>query len=128
MLSLLGVQRNKPLQPSPALKQNTLPSAASCEAVWLRRLLEDLSKKQSSSSVIYCDNILAISIAKNPIHHGWMKHIDTRYHFIRDLFKDEQIFVLHSGTNDQLVDVFTKALNYQKFEFFSLQAWSQCFS
>ncbi|XP_039123455.1 secreted RxLR effector protein 161-like [Dioscorea cayenensis subsp. rotundata] len=75
-------------------------TAAICEALWLRRLLDDLGEKQVVSSVIHCDNRSALSIAKNPILHGQTKHIDTRFHFIRDLVKDEVILVKHCKTDD----------------------------
>ncbi|XP_039142894.1 secreted RxLR effector protein 161-like [Dioscorea cayenensis subsp. rotundata] len=68
-------------------------TAAVCEAVWLKRLLEDFGEKQSTPSVIVCDNRSAIAIAKNPILHGRTKHIDVRFHFIRDLIKDDAIEV-----------------------------------
>lgn len=47
-----------------------------------------------------------------------MKHIGTLYHFIRDLVKNEQIKLVNCGTNDQVTDVFTKALTHQKFDHF----------
>lgn len=93
-------------------------TSTACEAVWLIRLLEDLNEEQVGSTVINCDNKSAISIAKNPIHHGRTKHIDAHYHFIRDLVKNKQINIVHCGTDDQVAYAFTKALNHQKFEHF----------
>ncbi|XP_039141190.1 secreted RxLR effector protein 161-like [Dioscorea cayenensis subsp. rotundata] len=60
-------------------------TAAACEVVWLRRLLEDLNEKQEDSNVILCDNSSALSIARNPTHHGRTKHIDTRFHLFEIL-------------------------------------------
>lgn len=70
-------------------------TTAACEAVWLHRLLADINEKQGNPSVIFCDNRSALSIAKNLILHGRTKHIDTHFHFIWDLMKDEQIDVRH---------------------------------
>lgn len=68
--------------------------------------------------MIRYDNKSAILIARNPIHHGWTKHIDTHYHFLRDLVKNEQMNLVHCGTNEQVADVFTKVLTHMKFEHF----------
>ncbi|XP_039143969.1 uncharacterized mitochondrial protein AtMg00810-like [Dioscorea cayenensis subsp. rotundata] len=93
-------------------------TSAACEAIWLRGLLEDLNEAQGSPSIIRCDNKAAISIARNPVMHGRTKHIDTRYHFICELMKDGLIDITHCGTNEQVADVFTKALPNHKFEYF----------
>lgn len=74
--------------------------------------------KQNCPTDIFCDNKVAIQIAKNRVMHGRTKHIDTRYHFIRELIKDDQISIMQCGTNEQVADVFTKALPKHKFEFF----------
>lgn len=91
-------------------------TSAACEAVWLRRLLQDMNEKQACPTTLMCDNKSAISIARNPILHGRTKHIDTRYHFIRDLIKDGTINIIHCSTLDQVADVFTKGLPNCKFE------------
>lgn len=65
---------------------------------------------------IYCDNISAISISKNPIQHNRMKHIDIRHHFIRDLVESKQISLENINTKNQLGDIFTKALDTTSFE------------
>lgn len=89
-----------------------------CEAVWMRWLLEDLNEKEKDSSVIYCDNQSALSIAKNPIPHVRTKHIDTRFHFIHDLMRDEIIQVKYCSTETQLADIFTKIMPRVKFDSF----------
>lgn len=55
------------------------------QALWMRRLVEDMNERQSESTVIYCDNKSIIAIAKTPLLHGRNKHIYTRFHFIRGL-------------------------------------------
>lgn len=62
--------------------ENISATSVACQAIWIRRLLEDLKENQLEATVIYCDNKSAIAIAKNPALHGRTKHIDTRFHFI----------------------------------------------
>jgi hypothetical protein len=61
------------------------------------------------------DNNSAISLCKNPVFHDRSKHIDTRYHFIRENMEKGKINVEHIGTNDQLADLLTKPLGTTKF-------------
>ena len=65
---------------------------------------------------LFCDNLSAINISKNPIQHSKIKHIDIRHHFIRELV-EEKIFALeHVATELQLADIFTKASDVNQFE------------
>ena len=54
---------------------------ATCEAIWLKRLLKDLQEEVSDSTTIYCDNLNSIQLAKNPVFHARTKHIEVHYHF-----------------------------------------------
>jgi len=60
-------------------------TSTACQAVWLRRVLDGLKQKQQISTSIYCDNTSAIALSKNTVFHQKRKHIDTKYHFIREL-------------------------------------------
>lgn len=91
-------------------------TAADYEAVWLRKLLEDLNEKQNGPSIILCENRSAITIAKNPVSHDCTEHIDTCYHFIRNLIKYGLIEVKHCCIDLQNADVFTNALPNGKFK------------
>lgn len=93
-------------------------SAASCQAIWLRRLLFELGVAQQGPTILYCDNRSTISITKNPAMHGRTKHIDLRYHHIRELVADGQIQLNFCGTDEQVADVLTKSLPVYKFERF----------
>jgi hypothetical protein len=64
---------------------------------------------------LLCDNKSAIKIAYNPWEHSRIKHIDIRHHFLRDHVIKGDIVISHIGTNDQLVDIFTKPLNEKRF-------------
>ena len=58
-------------------------SKATSQAIWLRRIFEDIGEKQKKT-VLYCDNKSAIAIAKNPVSHERSKHIFIKYHSIRE--------------------------------------------
>lgn len=64
---------------------------------------------------IFCDNNSAIKLSKNPVLHGRCKHIDVRYHFLRDLTKDEVIDLIFCRSEDQVADIFTKPLKLAGF-------------
>jgi hypothetical protein len=61
------------------------------------------------------DNMSAIPLSKNPVHHDRSKHIDTKHHFIRECIEDGKVEVDHVGTAGQLADIFTKALGRVRF-------------
>ncbi|XP_057452007.1 secreted RxLR effector protein 161-like [Lotus japonicus] len=86
-----------------------------CQCIWLRRILVTLGFSQSGCSTIYCDNSSAIKLSKNPVFHGRSKHIDVRYHFLRDLVRDGKIELIHCGTEEQVSDIMTKPLKVEAF-------------
>ena len=90
-------------------------SKASQEALWLRRLLEELHHPQDSPTTIFCDNQSTIKLAKNPVYHARSKHIEVHHHFVRDLIESQEVELQFCGTEDQLADIFTKALSIVKF-------------
>ncbi|XP_074360286.1 secreted RxLR effector protein 161-like [Apium graveolens] len=59
-------------------------TAATCQAIWLRNLLSKITGENVGPVILYIDNKSAIDLAKNPVFHGRSKHIDIRYHFIRE--------------------------------------------
>ncbi|KAL0378718.1 UNVERIFIED_CONTAM: Retrovirus-related Pol polyprotein from transposon TNT 1-94 [Sesamum radiatum] len=87
------------------------------EAIWLRRFLKSLhiSVHINDDVVIYCDSIATIAYAKDPKYHGRTKHIDTRYHFIRDSVAQGEVVLRHIPTNDMIADPFTKPLRRDAF-------------
>nr|KYP52896.1 Retrovirus-related Pol polyprotein from transposon TNT 1-94 [Cajanus cajan] len=86
------------------------------QAIWLRRILEEMSEQQDGPTVIYCDNKSTIAMTKNPIHHQRTKHIAIKYHFIREAETTKQIQLEYCSTENQVADIFTKALPRAKFE------------
>eukprot|EP00253_Pinus_taeda_P025063 PITA_25063 len=74
--------------------------ATACQAVWLRRVLRDLSHEQENGTTIYCDNNSAIGLSKNSVFHKRTKHIDTKFHFIHELVNTGEIFLQHCRIED----------------------------
>ena len=89
-------------------------SKATSQAIWLRRIFEDIGEKQKKSIVLYCDNKSAIAIAKNPVNHERSKHISIKYHFILEAHEKGEIQLHYCQTGEQLADIFTKALPREK--------------
>lgn len=87
-----------------------------CQCVWLRRILEKLGVKEETSTVIMCDNNSTIQLSKNPVFHGKSKHIDVRFHFLRDLVNDGVIELRFCKSQDQIADIMTKPLKLEQFE------------
>ncbi|RVW18690.1 Retrovirus-related Pol polyprotein from transposon TNT 1-94 [Vitis vinifera] len=91
-------------------------ASSACQAVWLRRILKSLNQVQTSPTVIYCDNVSAIKLSKNPVMHGRSKHIDVRFHFLQNLIKDEVVELLQCSTHEQIADIMTKPLKLEAFQ------------
>jgi hypothetical protein len=68
--------------------------------------------------VIYCDNISNILLANNPVYHAKTKHIEVHYHFIREKVLAKEIDLIHVSTENQVADIFTKALGTDKLKKF----------
>ncbi|CAL5432597.1 unnamed protein product [Camellia sinensis] len=93
-------------------------AAAACasQAVWMKRILEKLSLEESKCTAILCDNSSTIKLSKNPVLHGRSKHIDVRFHFLRDLTRERAVELVYCGTQDQLADMMTKPLTLDAFQ------------
>ncbi|KAD3336127.1 hypothetical protein E3N88_31646 [Mikania micrantha] len=85
-------------------------TSAACQALWLRNLISDLINKEPQRVQLLVDNESAIALMKNPVFHGRSKHIDTKFHFIRECVEREQISVKHVSGEFQKADLLTKAL------------------
>ncbi|KAJ9561348.1 hypothetical protein OSB04_006508 [Centaurea solstitialis] len=84
------------------------------QVLWLRNQLQDYDI-QLSKIPIFCDNTSAIAIANNPVLHSKTKHIEVRYHFIRDHVMNGDIELHFVPTEYQLADLFTKPLDVTRF-------------
>ncbi|MCO5574767.1 hypothetical protein L7F22_028558 [Adiantum nelumboides] len=88
------------------------------EIAWLKMLLQDLEIQVQDLVVIYCDNISSIQLAQNLVFHARMKHIEVHYHFIRERILDGDIDLDYVSTEDQVANLFTKALGAEKLRCF----------
>ena len=70
-------------------------SLATQEAVWLRRLVEEMGNPDQEATVIYEDNQGAIAKAHNPVCHRHTKHIQIRYHYVREAVAEEIIKAIY---------------------------------
>jgi hypothetical protein len=98
-------------------------AAAGCasQVVWMRRVLNQLGHVQKKSTIVMCDNSSIIKLSNNPVMHGRSKHIDVRFHFLRELVNDGIIELLHCGTEEQTADIMTKPLKLESFHKFRSQ-------
>ena len=92
-------------------------AAGSCcsQLLWMKKVLTDYGISQDTM-VVYCDNSSAIDISKNPVQHSKTKHIEIRYHFIRDLVERKIVCLEYIPTERQNDDIFTKPLDRSKYE------------
>ena len=91
-------------------------AAGSCcaQLLWIRNQLMDYGLVLENIPIM-CDNTSAISIVANPVNHSTTKHIEIRYHFIREHAANGTISVNYVPTEKQLADIFTKPLNEATF-------------
>jgi hypothetical protein len=88
--------------------------SAGQEILFLRNLFKAFGYKIDEPSTLLIDNSSAISVAKNPEHHGRMKHLDLRFYWLRDEVEKKKIQVKHVDTNNMAADILTKALGRVK--------------
>lgn len=89
-------------------------TTAASQIVWLRKMLNDVQQKQEEGTELFCDNKSTIAMIKNPVFHGRTKHIDLRFHFIRELAAKGELIMKFCSTEVQLSDILTKALPTQR--------------
>jgi len=90
-------------------------ASCACKTLWLKGVLEKLGQNKANPTIIYCDSSSAIKLSKNPIMLDRSKHIDVRFHFLRELTKASFVELVHCGTKEQLVYVMTKPLKLDVF-------------
>lgn len=90
---------------------------ATKEAVWLQQLLSEIYTTKLPTP-LSCDNQSAIALVKNPAFHQRTKHIDVRLFYIREAQESGKVNIIYTNTEQQLADIFTKALAVPKFEGF----------
>ena len=87
------------------------------EAIWLRKLLASLFGDVLETTVIQCDNQSCVKLSENLVFHDKSKHIEMRYHYLRDTVQKGAICLQYVPT-EQIADIFTKPLTAVKFVYF----------
>jgi hypothetical protein len=108
-------QKQKVVALSSCEAEYVAASTAACQGVWLQRLLRDLVKKNYGTMTIFIDNKSAIQLCKNPVFHDRTKHIEVRFHYIRECVEAGKLDVDYISTNEQLGDIHTKPLGRTRF-------------
>ena len=84
--------------------------------MWLGYILGELNLVEEGTVKIYVDNKSVISLAKNPESHSRSKHINIKYHFLREQVNDKIVELVHGKTEEILADIFTKPLKPEVFQ------------
>nr|GFB42269.1 hypothetical protein [Tanacetum cinerariifolium] len=100
-------------------------SVCCAQVLWLRTQLTDYSIHFDKISV-YCNSKAAIAISCNPVQHSRTKHIDVRYHFIKEMVEKGIVELFFIGTKYQLVGLFTKALSEDRFKYLVRRLGMRC--
>jgi len=81
----------------------------------LRQLLQELHIPLKVATVVYCDNVSAVYMTANPVHHRCTKHIEIDIHFVRENVALGEVRVLHVPSQYQFADIMTKGSHVQLF-------------
>ncbi|GKD22575.1 hypothetical protein Tco_1224278 [Tanacetum coccineum] len=100
-------------------------SACCAQVLWLRTQLTDYDF-HFDKIPMYCDSKAAIAILCNLVQHSRTKHIDVRYHFIKEQIEKGIVELFFVGTEYQLVDLFTKALSENRFKYLVRRLGMRC--
>ena len=102
------------LQTSVALSTTEAEYVAAVEAgkeiAWMRNILDEFGYTATGGSTLKMDNQSAITVSKNPEHHGRMKHLDLRHYWLRDQVDFGVIAPEYIPTAEMIADIFTKSL------------------
>lgn len=89
---------------------------AACQVLWLESLLDELKVEFRKPVQLCVDNKSSINLAKNPISHGRSKHIETKFHFLRDQVNKGRIEMVYCHTDMQAADVLIKPVKSDRFK------------
>jgi hypothetical protein len=88
------------------------------EAVWLCKLLTNLFDHEMDPTTIHCDNQSCVKLSENLVFHDRSKHIEIKYHYIRDMVQRNTVHVQYLPTHEQIANIFTKPLAKIMFKYF----------
>ncbi|XP_069149993.1 secreted RxLR effector protein 161-like [Solanum lycopersicum] len=110
-----GTKKQNSVALSTAKAEYVAAAVCCSQLLWIRQHLEDFGIHIKTIPLM-CDNTSAVSMGKNPVHHKRRKHIDVRHHFLRDHVEKGNIVLTYCPTEEQIADIFTKALSKDQFE------------
>ena len=90
-------------------------SLCACQATWMVNLVEEITGKNHGAITMKIDSMSAINLAKNPIAHGRSKHIEMRFHYLREQVADGKMNLEHCRTENQIADIMTKGVQVEVF-------------
>ncbi|KAK8928605.1 hypothetical protein KSP39_PZI017256 [Platanthera zijinensis] len=88
---------------------------AAREAIWLRRLVEDVHEEVHGLTLLRGDNESVLKLINNPVYHARTKYIEIEHHFIREKLLEESFVAGHVRSEDNIADIFTKLLSKRPF-------------
>ena len=112
-----------------AAHKQKIVAASSCEAeyiaafetakecIWLRTLLDAIGHQQTLPTIISCDNTATKTLSEDPLLHSRVKHIDIKYHFLRERVQSTDLHLTYVNTRENTADMFTKALDVKQFNY-----------
>jgi hypothetical protein len=80
------------------------------EALWLQSLLAEISRSLVAPTTMFEDNQSAMKLASNKVHSSRTKHIDVRFHFVRNAVSDGKVILQYCPTETMTADIMTKSL------------------
>jgi hypothetical protein len=90
---------------------------ASHEVVWLQELLARIFDLELETTLIHCDNQSCVKLTKKHVFHDRSKHIELKYHYIRDMVQRGVMDLQYISTDKQIVEILTKSLSRVKYEY-----------
>ena len=108
-------QRQRLVTLSTTESEYAAAATAAKEAIWIRKLLSDIEYRCETGTLLYVDNQSAIKLAKNPEFHKRTKHIDIRYHYLREKYQSGEINIQYVPSEVQKADILTKPLARDRF-------------
>lgn len=91
-------------------------SMSACQALWIDSLLQEMKVKEEGVVKLLVDNKSAINLAKHPIAHGRSKHIEARFHFLRDQVSRGKLKLEFCKSECQVADILTKPMKKDRFD------------
>ena len=103
-------KKQKTITDSTCAAEYMAASEAGRELVWMRTLLRELGFEFPHTTPLLCDNSAAVLLCGDQAFHNWVKHINVKYHWIRERLESEELVVGRIPSSGNLADVLTKAL------------------